>query len=336
MATKNLLVPGTGGITFQDNLGNDLGYPVKLRLGVISGGLIGKSTAELQQLLSMSHVPGQWAPAQTSLSPGVSIEPGHVLQVAYNQIPTEFENFLYDWRADLRFNAQRLCDFLRKTPAGTKWNLVGHSQGGLLIILASKLMDTHDEFSKYVQKVFLVAVPIAGTVNAALALLKGDQVGDDAAPVFKSIVRTWPALYQMMPAWPMVYNDDKTPVKPQFQHFNPSGWTGHADISADFLTRMQETQERLKNPLSRMVGVETWLMMARNRNTVFALERKNSKLTPNTIATQQGDGLVPFLRTVKWIGEHILPRVIDYESGVNEHAFLLDDPFVVGQIKKLL
>jgi hypothetical protein len=90
MANMNLLVPGTGGITLMNNLGEDLGYPVKMQLGVLSDGLLGLSADELIGLLSMDHRPDQLAPAKTSLKPGISIRPGHV-QVAYNQVPSSFK-----------------------------------------------------------------------------------------------------------------------------------------------------------------------------------------------------------------------------------------------------
>src|SRR5687768_1688000 len=210
MANSGLLVPGTGGITLMDNKGNDLGYPVKMRLGVLTKGyLAGLSAAELVELLSMEHNPGQWAPAKTSLKPGVSIRPGHVLQVAYNQVPATYNAFLYDWRADLRWNAQQLNDFMmQRKPQDGRWNLVGHSQGALLIILASKLLPAPQRFEDLVASVTLVGAPIAGTINSAAGLLNGDQMGAAGVPAFQKILRTWPALYQMLPAWPSLVQDD--------------------------------------------------------------------------------------------------------------------------------
>jgi pimeloyl-ACP methyl ester carboxylesterase len=157
MANMNLLVPGTGGITLMNNLGEDLGYPVKMQIGVLSAGLLGLRANELIDLLSMDHRPGQLAPAKTSLKPGTSIRPGHVLQVAYNQVPSSFSHFLYDWRADIRYSAGQLLDFLReRRPVAGRWNLVGHSQGGLLIVAASKLLSDRAAFAELVASVVLV------------------------------------------------------------------------------------------------------------------------------------------------------------------------------------
>jgi hypothetical protein len=181
MADSYLLVAGTGGITLMDSQGKDLGYPAKMEIGVRTGGLLFSKPEELVPLLSMSHVPGQDAPAQTSLCPGLSIRPGHVLDVAYNLVPSSFNRFLYDWRADLLYNARLLHDFLvERQPAGGRWRVTGHSQGGLLIVLASKLFPNDDDFAKCVAAVALVGAPLAGTVNAARALIRGDLMGESA------------------------------------------------------------------------------------------------------------------------------------------------------------
>jgi hypothetical protein len=63
MPNAQLLVPGTGGITLMDNAGKDLGYPVKMRLGVLSARLAKLPSPDLLELLSMEHRPGQIAPA---------------------------------------------------------------------------------------------------------------------------------------------------------------------------------------------------------------------------------------------------------------------------------
>jgi hypothetical protein len=128
MANMNLLVPGTGGITLMNQLGEDLGYPVKMALGVLSDGLLGLSADELVALLSMDHRPGQLAPAKTSLAPGVSIRPGHALQVAYNQVPASFNHFLYDWRADIHRRRSRRGGRHAVAWTGTRGTRRDHAQ----------------------------------------------------------------------------------------------------------------------------------------------------------------------------------------------------------------
>ena len=76
MANRNLLVPGTGGITLIDSDGTDVGWPVLMRLRGIIRGVLGQSDDELFELfelMAMDHRPGQIAPVKTSLRPGTTL-----------------------------------------------------------------------------------------------------------------------------------------------------------------------------------------------------------------------------------------------------------------------
>lgn len=338
MPNANLLVPGTGGITLMDSQGNDLGYPVKMRIGVATRGLVaGLSAPELIELLSMEHTPGQIAPARTSLKPGTSVRPGHVLKVAYNQLQTDFNNFIYDWRADMRYSAGQLLDFLReRKPRDGRWNLVGHSQGGLLIILASKMLDGPEAFSELVASVTLVGSPIAGTLNAAKALIDGDNMGKEGSPAFQKIMRTWPSIYQMLPAWPAVLGEDDSPVPAERQLDQPGGWEGHEGVSEDLLARAREAHRLLRDPLGGLEGdISVAVLLGRNRRTARAL-RAGSPITSEPIEQQLGDTLVPHDQTLQWIGGHFARYVITVPAPCNVHSMLCDDPGITTRIRSLL
>ncbi len=338
MANMNLLIPGTGGITLMNQLGQDLGYPVKMAIGVLSKGLLGLSADELVALLSMDHRPGQLAAAKTSLAPGVSIRPGHALQVAYNQVPALFNHFLYDWRADIRYSAGQLLDFLReRSSPGARWNLVGHSQGGLLIIVASKLLADRAAFADLVASVMLVGAPLAGTINAAHALIEGDQFGSGAKPELQTILRTWPSLYQMMPAWPAVMDEADQPAPRERQVVMPAAWAGYEGISGDLLQRARELQLLLRDPLGWMEGdIDVRILMARNRKTAADLQRSNGRLTSTPFARQLGDTLVPHDLTLSWVGDFVRQFVLTLEGSCNEHSMLLDDPGVIGRVMEVV
>lgn len=338
MANMNLLVPGTGGITLMNNLGEDLGYPVKMQIGVLSEGLLGLSADELIDLLSMDHRPGQLAPAKTSLKPGTSIRPGHVLQVAYNQVPPSFNHFLYDWRADIRYSAGQLLDFLRERRAADgRWNLVGHSQGGLLIVAASKLLSDRAAFAELVASVVLVGTPLAGTINAAHALIEGDQMGSGATAALQTIVRTWPSLYQMMPAWSAVVDGSGQPAPRERQLLAPSAWDGYDGISDDLLQRCRELQLLLRDPFGWMEGdINVRILMARNRDTDVDLQRSNDRLTSTPSTRQLGDTLVPHDQTLSWVGDFVRQFVLTLEASCNEHSMLLDDPGVMGRVTEVV
>ncbi len=335
MPNSTALVPGTGGITFIGTDGKDIGYPVKMQIGVLSRGLLGMDASELVSLLSMEHRPGQIAPVKTSLKPGMSIRPGHTLKVAYNQVPADWNHFLYDWRADIRYSAGQLIDFIKqRKPADGRWNLVGHSQGGLVIVAASKMMGSPNEFSNYVASVILVGVPLAGTINSARALILGNQLGEAAAPHFVQIVRSWPAIYQMMPAWPAVLdaNGDVAPDNQQLTDF--TAWASYPHISSDLIDRTIAVQQILTDPTGYMAGdIELSVLMARNKHTRVRVQRDGGGLfDTDALPKQMGDTLVPCDLTQRWVGPHITPYVTEFDRQVNEHSRLFNDPGVMTEV----
>jgi pimeloyl-ACP methyl ester carboxylesterase len=335
MPNSSLLVPGTGGTSLLDSNGNDLGYPLAMRIGVATGGLVGKSADELVALLSMAHVPGQIAPTKTSLIPGLSLRPGHVIEAAYNQIPAIVNRFLYDWRADLRYSAQQLLDFLReRKPVGGRWNVIGHSQGGLLILLASKLLPDPNAFSTFVRSVVLVASPVAGTLNAANALISGDEMGPAANADFRKILRTWPALYQMMPSWPAVLLPDES-VAPK-QLFDLGAWSGLDGVTQDMLDRAIATRKLFDRPFVNLGGdVNLTIVMTRTRATGNALEQSDGVLTAQSLTFELGDTLVPYETTVRWLGSDA--QFVKKVTGpVREHSFLCDDPAIADIVSQAI
>lgn len=338
MPNANLLVAGTGGITFVDNHGNDIGYPVKMKLGIASDGLLGRTAREYVPLLSMEHKAGQLAPVKTSLAPGISLRPGHVLKVAYNQVPQSFKHFLYDWRCDLRYSASQLLKYLQTNkPANGKWNIVGHSQGALLIILASKLHANRDDFMKMVRSVILVGALLAGSVNSARALIEGDQFGEAASPDFKKILRTWPSLYQMVPAWSSVVNKQGNELPADKQLNGEKGWDRYPSAIPDWLDRTDKVQELLKNPYGFMSGVEKKaILLARNRRTSVKILSQNGKLDTDKLNRELGDTLIPHDRTLRWVGQSIWSSVKTFTSPCNQHSMLLNDPTIVSTIKQLI
>lgn len=338
MANANLLVPGTGGITLIDNFGEDVGWPVLMRLKGIIRGVRGKSDDELIELMGMEHRPGQLAPAKTSLKPGTSLLPGHVLRVAYNQVQSGFNAFRYDWRADMRYSAGQLLDFLRdRKPADGRWNLVGHSQGGLLIILASKMLDAEDDFSRLVATVTLVGSPVAGTLNAAQAMLEGDNAGARLAPVMRKTIRMWPAIYQMLPAWACVLGDGDEPADASLQLTEVGGWPGVDGIEEDLLLRAREAQALLRDPFSHMEGVDARFYLADNRDTNIGIRgSSNGPLRWDPVQRTKGDTLAPYAAIMRGLGPSYGPRVTRFVSPCEPHAYLLNDPAVVSHLRRRL
>ncbi len=332
-----LLVPGTGGVTLLDNDGNDVGWPVLMRLRGIIRGVRGKSDEELVELMGMEHRPGQLAPAKTSLRRGTSLQPGHVLRVAYNQIE-DFNRFRYDWRADIRYTAGLLLDFLReRKPTGGRWNLVGHSQGGLLIIAASKLLPSTGAFADFVASATIVGAPVAGTLNAAEAMVIGDNAGARLAPVMRRTIRMWPAIYQMLPAWDAVVEADGSPVPADRQLTSTGGWTGIPSVDADLLERARETHPLFRDPFSHMEGVDVRFFFAANRKTASLIRPLSPDLDEwDPHATEKGDSLTPYATTMRHLGTAYGPRSVRFEAPCEPHAYMLNDPTIVTQLRARL
>lgn len=344
MADRCCLVPGTGGNKLLAN-GADFGYPVLLQGAAL---LLARATggiAPLVDLLSMEHADGQTAPVRTSLRPGTSVGPGRLLELAYNQVPADYERFTYDWRADIRHSAGQLVEFLvRGKPADGRWRLVAHSQGGLVAVAASKVYaaavqpdgDNSRRFSELVRDLVLVGVPLHGTLNAAHALVHGEQLGASAAPDFVRVSRTWPALYQMLPAWTTSLGG-----APPGGLLADSAWQhpDYASLDRSLLARARQARRQILDaPLDRMGGVAVTIYMARNRPTWdgAALDGDGRIAFPPRAA--EGDSLVPYEATRSWMTpvEVGLTQASGPDEPIAEHSMLFTDPWVSSLFRGLL
>lgn len=328
-----LLVPGTQATTLRDDTGKTVYNAVRVKLLIGRGDIGDRDPEELGKLLSMEHTPGKLKPTRTSLEGGTHVVKGDVLQVPYDGLPVS-EWFRYDWRADLRYNAERLLRFLRdEARPDVRWNLIGHSQGALIIVLASKLAASPQEFAGMVGRVVLVAGPLAGTVRALEAILFGRaDLGDENLPGLLAAARTWPALYQMLPAWPAAHDEDGQPRPFEEQFIWPDGWgelmNGDAPIQEDLLLRARETQALLTGPYSHMApGVDTLTIMGRRQMTPVSVPMKGGKYVQK-YRNQKGDSLVPEKLTTAHIGAPVHDRRKIFEGKVNAHAMLCVDPDV--------
>ena len=124
--------------------------------------------------------------------------------------------------------------------------------------MASKLGGENSEFAELVARVVLVGAPLAGTMRATEALLWGSEgLGDDEDVIdaARGMARTWPALYQMLPAWGAVLDPDGDEL-PAGQQFNQiDGWPGTwgAGVQDDLLLRAREGQELLAEPTTKIL-----------------------------------------------------------------------------------
>jgi pimeloyl-ACP methyl ester carboxylesterase len=340
MASATLLIPGTQATCLQDANGVIVYNAVRVSLGLQRDDLGGRPPAEWTSLLSVEHAPDQWAPVRTSLAPNTRLSAGAVVDTPYARMKTFVQDFAYDWRGDLRFNAKRLLQFLtdNRPPGGGRWNLIGHSQGGLIIVLASKLAVRADDFARLVARVVLVGAPLAGTMRAAEALLTGrDDLGPGMKEAARDMARTWPALYQMLPSWKAVLGTDGNPLPANQQLTEIGGWPSQVGIQPDLLLRARQTQTLLTGPFSYFgPGIATLVILGDQQDTPVTLVRSGDVFPPNTTRNETGDTLVPCQRTLDWGGTHYSDTALLLDGDVKTHAMLCTDEDVLSAIREFL
>lgn len=343
MADHTLLVPGTQATSLADQNGVIVYNAVRVGLGLQKGELGGRAPDEWQRLLSVSHRVGSWRPLRTSLEPGTEITPHSVVATPYDRMLSFAEAWPYDWRLDVRHNAQLLLEHMRANkPANGRFNLIGHSQGGLVIILASKLTFDIDEFSRLVARVVLVGSPLAGTMRAAEALLWGSEgLGSAHVAPARGMALTWPALYQMLPTWKAVLKMGGGPAPPDHQLLRPQGWAGAfaQGLQPDLLVRARATAALLNGPFARLgTGTMPVVLLGKRQLTPVEVTRTGNALPAERVYArrEQGDDLVPYRTTLKWGGSTYGDRVVALTGRPEAHAFLCCDPEVLDATRRFL
>src|SRR5688572_3653690 len=120
--------------------------------------------------------------------------------------------FAYDWRRDLVESARRLDETLEaladaRGDAGTRFNIVGHSMGGLIARYYLRYGTAEPDpgapvtwaGARRIRNLSLVAVPHVGGVHALEALLLGNRVGLSYATLASPVVTRMPSVYQLLP-----------------------------------------------------------------------------------------------------------------------------------------
>lgn len=348
MPTPVLLVPGTEASSLFDEHGACIWNPVPTSLRdafhLSTEELGGRPPSQWVPLLSMEHRRGEWAPVRTSLEEGTVLSADLVVQSPYDRLWNMLSDvFPYDWRADIRYNAKLLNDFLtaNPAPAGQRWTLIGHSQGCLVILAASKLENAPHDFATKVQRVILVAPPVAGTMKAANPLLFGiPDLGARNQLTTRAPIRTWPALYQMLPTWDCVVDPNGAPRPASEQLTTAGGWTDKDDITNDVLTDMLERAAQfhalMTGPFSYMgPWIDAQVILGESQDTPVSIVRDGATLLPDREAEEPGDTLVPEQRTVMWGGGPFASHVTAFPH-VRQHAFLCEDEDVLTAIRSMI
>ena len=336
MADINLLVPGTQATNLITATRKRVYNAVRVNMGLTRTDL-GPDPRTWVPLLSMAHTPGQLAPAKTTLQPNTAVKAGEVLLTPYESFSSGYEMYPYDWRCDIRHNAQQLLDHLdAEQPASGRWNLMGHSQGALVIVIASKMLDDPDRFDELVSKVVLLGAPLAGTMRAGDALTLGSEdLGTNERNFALEAARTWPALFQMLPSWAAVVDAARAPLPASQQLLAPGGYPdGATGITADILSRAREAQDMLTEPLAAMGSARVMTVLTNNKATKTHVMREvrggRDGFTEDFF--EKGDSLVPYDRTIAWGDAAFRNSVQLVEGSVRAHAFLGIDEEIAALI----
>jgi pimeloyl-ACP methyl ester carboxylesterase len=322
MATRFLLIPGTGAVDFTNAAGTKASYLVE----IFTARYRGWSAAVADELSCEHPSPAQspWAPTRTSLSGiGAALTPRDVLVAsAYDVVSSKYEMFAYDWRLDIRYNASLLLDRMRQSP-NDKWCLVTHSQGGLVALAASMMCTDAQEWHSHVHRMALVAPPLMGTMNAMDAIVRGSNFGNMNSEFFRQASRTWPAIFQMFPQFACVSNEPAT------RSTSASLWPGEG---APFMQLLQRAKEYMQwvgyNPFRHVEPGRLMVVLGRNPvpNTLVAA---TATAAGPLITTQsvRGDTLVPYDITTKHMLDcGVLNRLMKIEGATQpDHFRLLGD-----------
>lgn len=341
-----LLVPGTQATELVDADGNVAysasGLAVLSALKPLLAARIGRhTTAEWAELLGLEYDAGSPDPKPDS----VKLFPGRVLRTPYEPLyhkyGDDFADWPYDWRLDILANGRLLVDWLKAHPSSAddrKWRLVGHSQGGL-VILGAAAVAAAGEFEDLVSHACLVGAPMAGTFRAAEALLFGrEDFGADEGLVvmLRNAARGWPALMQMLPGWDAVLDRHGNPAPAHLQLRHPGGWPVDAPLSdaqAALLPREEVFHEALLDYLANPGAVQLKAIMGLDQDTTLFIKRTASGL-PDSLDGQPvepGDSLVPAFRTVQWADGRINGPA-EFVKPNLPHAMLLKDPEVLSMV----
>lgn len=165
-----------------------------------------------------------------------------------------------------------------------------------------------------------------------------EDLGAANRPHLKMAARTWPSLYQLLPAWAAAV-DGSGHLRPGDKQFVwPGAWEeDYEGIQSDLLRRARDTQILLARPLSHLVPtVQTLTIMSSTHETPVSVPYGHDGYL-HEYTEAPGDSLVPEAITRKHIeGTGGSFGEIWSRRGLYEHYLLCDDNAVETKIGNFL
>jgi pimeloyl-ACP methyl ester carboxylesterase len=216
--------------------------------------------------------------------------------------------FSYDWRQDNRISARQLGRAIegwqQRHPGAKAW-LIAHSNGGII----SRWYIQQEGGRDHVGKLLLMGSPWDGAPKSIRVLMEGMEVLGlkkfnlwNLGPRMKSLIRSFPSFYQLIPlANPFLRDEDNEVVN----LYEDSSWL---DNPRDYA--YLEDARKFNETLAQASGVEDTICFygTRSPTTTAGLVTRNEGGMFQSIQwleTGAGDGTVPTRSAVHpWVDEH--------------------------------
>ncbi len=235
--------------------------------------------------------------------------------------------FDYDWREDFRDSADKLrkeiAEWRVKHPPAQIW-LMGHSGGG--IVARTLVKKTENE--KLVDRLILLASPWDGSPRAVYHLMKGYdvflRVGFDIGDIAKrtrEVLRTFPAIYQIVPLQNFLHDQNGQAMDP----FVDKGWLDN-DPQFKLLEKGQAFNQEVGKTIAVPEAMEffgTELLTA--KTGTIQTDAAQKWLSIEWATQDSGDGTLPEYTA-------IFPAPVRNIPVVDEHARI----FTNAELQRIL
>ncbi|MBK7864044.1 MAG: hypothetical protein IPJ65_36655 [Archangiaceae bacterium] len=218
-----------------------------------------------------------------------------------------FTAYGYDWRADLKWNGEQLCEFIGQRRA----NVIAHSMGGLVTMLA--IQKCPEKF----RAVVFAGVPFRGAPGLFADLFLGASTYQNTALLSPEALWTFPATWQLLPR-----TDDFFVDEAGQQVALP---ISRAETWRDWkLPCPQRLQERLSDRAAMPVDftqapARSLAVIGRGLPTTVAMRVKEGFFDFKNPARDDGDGTIAAANATP-------PFPAQTANTTADHLHLLDDP----------
>jgi pimeloyl-ACP methyl ester carboxylesterase len=244
---------------------------------------------------------------------------GFTLATTSVQRDPVYHVFTYDWRRDLVEAARRLDETLERLAdqrgdRGARFNLVGHSMGGLVAryYLRYGTAEPREDQpvtwagARRIRNLVIVATPSSGAIHSLEALLYGSRVGISYTTLAAPVIARMPSVYQLLPPLgaPALLDHELAPLGADLhdvETWRRFGWGPFAPSTVRRLAGFTEEEAGSYEPFLSAV-------LERAAALHHALDRVPETPCPTRVLLVGGDCLPTLSRAVVPEKEGLPPR----------------------------